>query len=354
MPTLTTVRKIERVSIDALQESDWNPNLESRESLDALKASIRQNGLVDPLIVRKTDNSIIGGHHRLYAVRELVAEGWKLPGGMVPVVYLNVSEEEAKRLSLALNKIRGEPDLDKLGELLRELREVSDTDELAATGYSAQEIDDLVRSISDAGEDDSDGGMTELAFRVTPREARSWTGSVLRRGSSAAMQMARRWSGWQSGQAGCGRSGLRSEAVQVPEYPDYRTEYIQSPQPISTRRLAKKWGVPYNTICTQCTKEGWVAERRQFQGKIKAESEREAVETLAEARTRWAKEYRTLQAAGLKALKRLQPRTAGEAARLVDVGIRGEALQRENETANNLPEALAELLQTVVIDRDSA
>jgi hypothetical protein len=184
MPTLTTVRKIEHVSIDTLLESAWNPNAEDRQTFDALKASIRRNGLVDPLIVRKADNSIIGGHHRLYAVRELMAEGWVLPGGTVPVVYLDVSEEEAKRLSLALNKIRGEPDLDKLGELLRELRDVSDADDLAATGYSPQEIEDLVtlletdrdarvRSIGDADEDDADDGMVELSFHLSPRDAKT-------------------------------------------------------------------------------------------------------------------------------------------------------------------------------------
>jgi ParB-like chromosome segregation protein Spo0J len=183
MPTITMVRKIEHVSIDVLQASPWNPNEEDRQTFDALKASIRRNGLVDPLIVRKADNSIIGGHHRLYAVRELMAEGWKLPGGTVPVVYLEVSEEEAKRLSLALNKIRGEPDLDKLGELLRELRDMSDPDELTATGYSPQEIDDLVtlletdrdalvRSIGD-GDESADDGLVELTFRLTPKDAKA-------------------------------------------------------------------------------------------------------------------------------------------------------------------------------------
>ena len=130
----------------------------------------------------------------------------------------------------------------------------------------------------------------------------------------------------------------------MPEYPDYRTEYIQSPQPISTRRLARKWGVPYNTICTQCTKEGWVAERRQFQGKIKAESEREAVETLAEARSRWAKEYRTLQAVGLKGLGKLKPRSAGEAARIVDLGIKGEKLEREVQEDEEAAQAIQEIV----------
>lgn len=115
------------------------------------------------------------------------------------------------------------------------------------------------------------------------------------------------------------------------EYPDHRTEYIQSPQPISTRKLARKWKIPYKTVSDQCRHEGWVEQRRRFQGRVRAESEHEAVETLAQARVRWAKEFRTLQAVGLKALKTLKPRTAGEAARLVEVGIKGEVAQRAGE-----------------------
>lgn len=115
------------------------------------------------------------------------------------------------------------------------------------------------------------------------------------------------------------------------QYPDHRTEYIQSPTSIGTRKLAKKWGVPYRTIREQCTKEGWVAQREQFQGKVRAESEKEAAETLAEAKARWAKEYRAIQAVALKALRELEPKSAGEAARLLDIGIKGEMLQREDE-----------------------
>ena len=115
----------------------------------------------------------------------------------------------------------------------------------------------------------------------------------------------------------------------MPEYPDCKTEYVQSPTPISTRKLARKWKVPYATIATRCRKEHWVAERKQFQRKVSARLEEEAIESLAEARARWAKECRTLQAVGLKALRILEPKTAGEAARLLEAGIRGEMLQRE-------------------------
>jgi hypothetical protein len=169
---------IVRVPIDELKESDWNPNEEDRQTLDALKASIRQNGLVVPLVVREADNSIIGGHHRLYAIRELMGEGWKLHGNTVPVIHVDATEEQAKRLNLALNKITGQPNLDRLGALLKELHDISGPEELAATGYSPHEIDDLLelletdretlyQSIPDhqAGEE-GDEGWVDLSFRL--------------------------------------------------------------------------------------------------------------------------------------------------------------------------------------------
>jgi hypothetical protein len=169
---------ISQIPIDDLKESDWNPNEEDRQTLDALKASIRQNGLVVPLVVREADNTIIGGHHRLYAIRELMGEGWELPGGTLPVIVLDVSEEEAKRLNLALNKITGQPNLDKLGALLKELQDMSSPEELAATGYTPHEIDDLLellesdpealyQSIPDYESGEGDGeGWVDLSFRL--------------------------------------------------------------------------------------------------------------------------------------------------------------------------------------------
>jgi ParB-like chromosome segregation protein Spo0J len=241
MSEVMTIQQIEHVRIDALEDSTWSPNEQSREVFQALKLSIRQSGLVDPPIVRGADNSIIGGHHRVYAIKELLAEGWVLPGGTIPVIYLDVSEEEAKRLNLALNKITGEPNLDKLGELLRELRDVSDADELAATGYSPQEIDDLVtlletdrdallRSIDDAT--DADPDTLELAFRLTAEQA-SVVGNELDRiketenltgkdaDGMALVEMATRSAGSASraaqtgrGRHGCG-AGSRSSKTQA-------------------------------------------------------------------------------------------------------------------------------------------
>lgn len=60
-----------------------------------------------------------------------------------PVVYIDVSEQEAKALNLALNRIQGQWDLPKLGELLQELQGLPDLDE-TLTGFDHEEMDSLL------------------------------------------------------------------------------------------------------------------------------------------------------------------------------------------------------------------
>ena len=101
--------------------------------------SIETFGLVEPLVVRRSDQLLIGGHQRLEAAKALGLR-------KVPVVFVEVSDEQAKELNLALNKIQGEWDLPKLGELLDELRLLPDFG-MALTGFDGPEIEDLLAEL---------------------------------------------------------------------------------------------------------------------------------------------------------------------------------------------------------------
>jgi DNA modification methylase len=104
-----------------------------------LRRSISKWGLVQPLVVRRADDAIIGGHQRWEAAKALGHQH-------VPVVYVDLSEAEAKALNLALNRIQGEWDLPKLGKLLAELRELPDLDE-TLTGFDGPEIDTVLADL---------------------------------------------------------------------------------------------------------------------------------------------------------------------------------------------------------------
>ena len=128
-----------QVPITRLRRAPYNPRLMPEGEMEKLIRSIQQFGFVEPLVVRKKDNSIIGGHQRLAAAIAL---------GMtrVPVIYVDVTQAQAKALNLALNKIQGEWDLPRLGELLEELRDLPDLDE-TLSGFDEREIEDLLAEL---------------------------------------------------------------------------------------------------------------------------------------------------------------------------------------------------------------
>jgi DNA modification methylase len=128
---------IEQVAIDLLRPDPANPRNISRSELDALTRSMNEFGCVVPLLARRADAVVIGGHQRLLAARRL---GLKL----VPVIWLDLSQEEARLLGVALNQIGGEFDEPLLARLLADLKDVPGVD-LTLSGFGEDEIADLLR-----------------------------------------------------------------------------------------------------------------------------------------------------------------------------------------------------------------
>ena len=99
------------VPIDDLRPDPANPRRISDAELDSLTRSIRQFGFVDPVIARREDKVVIGGHQRLLAARRLGLAS-------VPVILLDLSGNQARLLNLALNRISGSWDEELLARLL--------------------------------------------------------------------------------------------------------------------------------------------------------------------------------------------------------------------------------------------
>jgi DNA modification methylase len=132
-------RNIEQVPIDELHPDPANPRRIGDEELDALERSIRQFGFVEPVLARREDATVIGGHQRLLAARRLGLTS-------VPVIWLDLSTEQARLLGLALNKISGSWDDALLARLLADLGATPDLD-LSLSGFGEDEIKDLLRSL---------------------------------------------------------------------------------------------------------------------------------------------------------------------------------------------------------------
>ena len=130
---------VEEVSIDELRPDPANPRRISEDELDALERSLRQFGFVQPVLARRDDRTVIGGHQRLVAARRLGLT-------TVPVTWLDVTVEQARLLGLALNKISGSWDEQLLARLLADLQATPDLD-LSLSGFGEDEITDLLRSL---------------------------------------------------------------------------------------------------------------------------------------------------------------------------------------------------------------
>jgi DNA modification methylase len=130
---------VEQVPIDELLPDPANPRRISDEELDALERSIRQFGFVQPVLARREDRTVIGGHQRLLAARRLGLTS-------VPVIWLDLSTEQARLLGLALNKISGSWDDALLARLLADLGATPDLD-LSLSGFGEDEIKDMLRSL---------------------------------------------------------------------------------------------------------------------------------------------------------------------------------------------------------------
>ena len=135
----STALEITNLPIRDLRPDPANPRRISDEELESLTRSIREFGLIDPIIARREDKVVIGGHQRLIAARKL---GLK----QVPVVLVDISEEQAHVLNLALNRISGTWDQELLARLLAELKEVLDID-ITLTGFSEDELQKHLKSL---------------------------------------------------------------------------------------------------------------------------------------------------------------------------------------------------------------
>lgn len=158
--------KIKLVDPETLKSAAYNPRQITRDELNKLIKSIKQFGFVDPALVRKHDNMIVGGHQRVKAALEL---GLK----EIPVVFLDITENDAKLLNVALNKISGDWDEDKLTELLAELKFFDDVDELL-TGFDEDELDQLLADLEEPKEGLTDQDALPDNVDTVCKEGQLW------------------------------------------------------------------------------------------------------------------------------------------------------------------------------------
>lgn len=161
---------IETIKVERLLPADYNPRKDLKPGdaeYEKLKRSIEQFGYVEPVIWNKTTGRVVGGHQRLKVLLDMgITE--------VECVVVEMDEENEKALNIALNKISGEWDKDKLALLISDLQ---GTDfDVSLTGFEPAEIDALFKdTLKDGVKEDDFDVDAELQKPTVTRPGDVWT-----------------------------------------------------------------------------------------------------------------------------------------------------------------------------------
>ncbi len=181
------VMEFGKINITDIKPADYNPRKISNEEYERLINSVKTFGLVDPIIINLNDNTIIGGHQRydvlmdMYINDEIAKELPVMELGDIGWVFLDehliVGDELSEMgLNLALNKISGEWDEDKLSIILKDL-EVDGFD-VSLTGFNVEEVKNMtfveedvfdeLKGFKDFEDDDEDetGSAEKVYFKL--------------------------------------------------------------------------------------------------------------------------------------------------------------------------------------------
>lgn len=162
--------QIKKKKLTDLIPADYNPRKDLQPGdaeYEKLKRSIETFGYVEPIIWNKQTGRIVGGHQRLKVMQDL---GYQ----EIECVIIDIDESKEKALNVALNKISGSWDEDKLMSLITDL-EGSDFD-VSLTGFDFAELDELFKdSLTDGIEDDNFDVEEELKKPAMSKLGDVWT-----------------------------------------------------------------------------------------------------------------------------------------------------------------------------------
>lgn len=133
----------QRISVDLIDPNPWNPNVVTPDAMVKLRTGIaemlRKHGNIPPIILRphpdaKERFQIIDGAHRWEIVRG--GKGMDRLAEEIDAFVVNADDMLARRLTLNLNYLRGEPDKAKEADVLATLSK--------GAGLTPNELSDLL------------------------------------------------------------------------------------------------------------------------------------------------------------------------------------------------------------------
>lgn len=133
--------RIQTISIDRINPAAYNPRIDLQPGdpeYEKLRRSIEEFGYVEPIVWNERTGNMVGGHQRF---KILKARG----DTEFDVSVVNLDETREKALNIALNKISGQWDEEKLSVLMAELNE-SNID-IDITGFDEGELLELLTTL---------------------------------------------------------------------------------------------------------------------------------------------------------------------------------------------------------------
>jgi ParB family chromosome partitioning protein len=137
---LSKAFELKEIEVGRLEPNPWNPNRMSEEMYHKLKAYVKREGLVEPIVVRPHGDGyqILGGYHRWKIARELGYE-------TVPCAVVELDDRRAKILTVNLNEMKGQSVSSLLSELVHDLSQELTLEDLETQlPYSESELKDVL------------------------------------------------------------------------------------------------------------------------------------------------------------------------------------------------------------------
>lgn len=118
-----------------IKPAPYNPRIQLKPGdpeYESLKKSLKRFGTAVPLVINERTGYLVSGHQRLTALKDMGAQE-------AEVVLIDADPKQEKLLNIALNKIEGDWDYEKLEELFQDIG----TDDIEYTGFTAEEVENL-------------------------------------------------------------------------------------------------------------------------------------------------------------------------------------------------------------------
>ena len=152
---------IQKIPAARLNPAAYNPRKDLKpgdREYEKLKRSIAEFGYVEPVVWNRQTGNVVGGHQRLKVLVDMGRTE-------IDCVVVDLDLRREKALNVALNKIQGDWDEEKLASLMAEF-DATDFD-VSLTGFEAGEVDALLNRFysHEAQEDefDADAAREQIA-----------------------------------------------------------------------------------------------------------------------------------------------------------------------------------------------